>query len=152
MRLAWDYSGSDFYRPRPSYCMLSSSSGLHEYFKDEDEVMNGFRTILVLIFVAISGYTAVVIANHGMGLLPIFFQDMAAMEWPGQFNLDFMCFLVLSALWVAWRHRFSVGGLMMGLLAFFGGALFLSAYLFIESFSVKGNFNHLLLGQGRTHW
>ncbi len=130
--------------------MLSSGNGLHEYFKVEDGVMNGFRTVLIVIFVAISAYTAVVIANHGMGLLPIFFRDMAAMEWPGQFNLDFMCFLVLSALWVAWRHGFSVGGLMLGLIAFFGGALFLSAYLFVESFRVKGNVSHLLLGQGRT--
>ena len=112
--------------------------------------MNGFRIILILIFVTISAYTAVVISNHGMGLLPIFFGDMAAMEWPGQFNLDFMSFLVLSALWVAWRHQFSMGGLMLGLIAFFGGALFLSAYLFVESFRVKGNVGYLMLGQGRT--
>jgi hypothetical protein len=51
----------------------------------------------VVIFLAISGYTVIVINNHGIGLLPVFFGDMAEMGWPGQFNLDFMCFLALSA-------------------------------------------------------
>ena len=109
-----------------------------------------FRIILLTIFIAISAYTAIVISNHGMGLLPIFFRDMAAMEWPGQFNLDFMCFLILSALWVAWRHRFSTGGLILGLIAFFGGALFLSAYLFVESFRANNSISDLILGQRRT--
>ncbi len=63
--------------------------------------MGRFRILLAVIFVAIAGYTAIVIANHGMNLLPVFFGDMATMAWPGQFNLDFMCMLTLSALWVA---------------------------------------------------
>jgi hypothetical protein len=109
-----------------------------------------FRTLLVVIFLAIVGYTAIVVNNHGMGLLPVFFGDMAEMAWPGQFNLDFMCFLVLSAVWVSWRHEFSGVGLLLGLMAFFGGALFLSVYLFILSFMVKGNIGVLLLGPSRA--
>ena len=112
--------------------------------------MNLFRMILLMIFIAITAYTAIVISNHGVGLLPIFFRDMAAMEWAGQFNLDFMCFLILSALWVAWRNQFSMGGVILGLIAFFGGALFLSAYLFVESFRANGSISYLLLGQRRT--
>ena len=109
--------------------------------------MNAFRILLVVIFLAISGYTVVVINNHGIGLLPVFFGDMAEMGWPGQFNLDFMCFLALSALWVSWRHQFSAVGLLLGVCAFFGGALFLSIYLFIQSYRVNGNFNLLLMGR-----
>ncbi len=109
--------------------------------------MNAFRTLLVVIFLAISGYTVVVINNHGIGLLPVFFGDMAEMGWPGQFNLDFMCFLALSALWVSWRHQFSAVGLLLGVCAFFGGALFLSIYLFIQSYRVNGNVNLLLMGR-----
>ena len=33
------------------------------------------------------------------------------MKWFGQFNLDFMGFLILSAIWVAWRNQFSAAGL-----------------------------------------
>lgn len=105
-----------------------------------------FRLLLVLIFTAISLYTGVVIAHHGLNLLPVFFGDMTALAWPGQFNLDFMCMLALSALWVAWRHRFDAAGIALGLVAFFGGALFLSVYLLIESFRAGGDVRVLLLG------
>lgn len=84
-----------------------------------------------------------------MDLLPVFFGDMAKMGWPGQFNLDFMCMLMLSALWVAWRHRFSGRGLALGLLAFFGGALFLSVYLLVVTLGADGDVEALLLGPQR---
>ena len=85
-----------------------------------------------------------------MGLLPIFLGHMAEMGWPGQFNFVFMCFLILSALWVSWRHQFSIGGLVLGLIDFFGGALCLSAYLFVESFRVDNRPDNLLLGNRRA--
>lgn len=93
-----------------------------------------FRLLLALMFVAISGYTAVVVAHHGLDLFSAFFGDMAKLMWPGQFNLDFMCLLFLSGLWVSHRHRFRPIGLLLGLGAFFGGVSFLSVYLLIESF------------------
>ena len=52
------------------------------------------------MFVALSGYTAVVVAHHGLDLFSVFFGDIAKLMWPGQFNLDFTCLLLLSALWV----------------------------------------------------
>ena len=112
--------------------------------------MNKLRLILAAIFIAISVYTIITISEHGWSLFPVFFGDMAAMGWPGQFNFDFMCFLILSGLWVSWRHHFSVLGLILGLFAFLGGALFLSAYLFINSYKVNGNLNALLLGTQRA--
>ncbi|MEZ5558002.1 MAG: hypothetical protein R3E86_05570 [Pseudomonadales bacterium] len=112
--------------------------------------MAAFRVLLVAIFVAIAVYTAIVAANHGLGLLEVFFRDIAAMGWPGQFNLDFMCFLALSALWLAWRHEFSAAGIALGIVGFFGGALFLSLYLLVVSLSVRGDVNALLLGTGRA--
>lgn len=108
--------------------------------------MNAFRALLVLMLVVLAGYTAVVISNHGWGLLPVFFGDMAAMAWPGQFNLDFLFMLTLPATWVAWRHKFSIAGLALGLLALFGGALFLTIYLLIVSRQVHGDPRKLLLG------
>lgn len=112
--------------------------------------MTGFRVLLVVIWVTIAAYTAVVIANHGIGLLPVFFGDMARMGWPGQFNLDFLCMLMLSGLWVAWRHRFTGAGIALGLGALFGGALFLSAYLLVVSLRERGDMPRILLGPGRV--
>lgn len=111
--------------------------------------MTLFRILLALIFVAISGYTAVVVVHHGINLFPAFFGDLAKLMWPGQFNLDFMCMLLLSALWVSYRHRFRPIGLLLGLGAFFGGVSFLSVYLLIESFRARGDVTALLLGDHR---
>ena len=112
--------------------------------------MTAFRIFLVIIFAALGVYTAIVGANHGFDLLTVFFGDMALMGWPGQFNLDFMFMLALSALWVSWRHHFSGVGLLLGLLAFFGGAAFLSLYLFIVAGQAKGDAKELLLGKARA--
>jgi hypothetical protein len=109
-----------------------------------------FRLFLLSCLIAITGYTAITIVNHGSNLLPVFFGDMAEMAWPGQFNLDFMCFLALSGLWVAWRHQFRLAGLTLGLFAFFGGMLFLSAYLLVHSFRAGGDVKVLLLGESRA--
>jgi hypothetical protein len=111
--------------------------------------MNAFRALLIVLWLIIVGYTAIVISNHGPGLLEVFFGDMAAMGWPGQFNLDFMSLLALSGLWVAWRHRFSGAGLALGALAFVGGGLFLTAYLLVVSFQARGDINEVLLGRTR---
>ncbi len=108
-----------------------------------------FRFFLLVCCVAIAVYTSVTIANHGLNLLPVFFGDMAEMAWPGQFNLDFMCFLALSAIWVSWRHQFSAPGLALGLVAFFGGMLFLSVYLLVQTARSGGDVRVLLLGEGR---
>ena len=112
--------------------------------------MHRFRIFLGLMFVALLIYTIVVSAEHGMGLLPIFFGDIAAMGWPGQFNADFLCMLILSGLWLAWRHQFSAAGIVLGLCGLFGGALFLTLYLLIQSFRVEQRWEVLLLGPRAT--
>jgi hypothetical protein len=112
--------------------------------------MAAFRALLIVLWLIIAAYTAVVVSSHGLGLLPIFFGDMATMAWPGQFNLDFLCMLTLSGLWVSWRHHFSVPGLVLGLLALFGGAFFLTAYLLIASVQAKGDMREILLGKARA--
>lgn len=112
--------------------------------------MTAFRLFLVTIIVVIVAYTVPVIAKHGLNLLPVFFGDMAKMGWPGQFNLDFFCFLLLSGLWVAWRNQWRPVGLVLGLVAVFGGAPFLCAYLLVESVRTQGQVAPLLLGPDRA--
>ncbi|MEZ5571515.1 MAG: hypothetical protein R3E64_05770 [Halioglobus sp.] len=112
--------------------------------------MNPLRVLLAAIFIAITVYTIFTISEHGWALFPVFFGDIAEMHWPGQFNFDFMCFLILSGLWVSWRHHFSAAGLALGVVAVIGGALFLSAYLFIQSYKTNGNIHALLLGSQRA--
>jgi hypothetical protein len=108
--------------------------------------MTGFRAYLAAMALTIFLYTAVVIANHGWNLLPVFFGDMGKMGWPGQFNLDFMFMLTLSALWVAWRHGYSTGGLVLAFLAAMLGSAFLSVYLLVLSFQTKSDVRAILVG------
>jgi len=109
--------------------------------------MNAFRVLLLAMAGSLLIYTGIVIQHHGWGLFSVFFGDMARMAWPGQFNLDFTFMLTLSGLWVAWRHRFSAGGVALGVLAIFGGASFLSVYLIALSFQTRGDVHEMLLGK-----
>lgn len=108
--------------------------------------MNAFRIYLLLLIAGLGSYTLNVGLNHGWNLIPIFFGNIIAADWQGQFNLDFMTFLSLSALWVMWRHRFSAAGYMLGTVAFFGGMMFLAPYLIWAGIHSKGSVNKLLLG------
>lgn len=111
--------------------------------------MTAFRTLLSIVFLTVVVYTGLVIANHGPGLFPVFFGDIAALTWPGQFNLDFTCMLMFSALWVGYRHRYSPKGLLLSACALVGGSLFLSVYLLVVSFQAGGDMVTLLLGENR---
>lgn len=112
--------------------------------------MNVFRIILLLMTIAILTITLIVGLNHGWDLLTIFFSDIIALTWPGQFNFDFMCFLILSGLWVAWRNDFSTGGFALGLLASVAGIMFLAPYLLFLSYRSEGDMKVILLGESRT--
>ena len=112
--------------------------------------MTLLRLFGLIFLVVLSIYTGIVIANHGANLIPVFFNDMAAMAWPGQFNLDFLGFLILSALWVGWRHEYSLTGWLLTPLALFGGMLFLTVYILVISFRVNGDLKALLVGEGRA--
>jgi len=112
--------------------------------------MTAFRALLILLWAILVGYTTSVITTHGIGLLGTFFGDMATMGWPGQFNLDFMFMLTLSALWVAWRHDFSLVGVVLALLALVGGSLFLTTYLFVISWQVNGDVQQMFIGKSRA--
>ncbi|MEQ9452584.1 MAG: hypothetical protein RJQ07_13455 [Pseudomonadales bacterium] len=112
--------------------------------------MTGFRILLVVILSAVTLYTLPVIVNHGVNLFPTFFGDMLKMGWAGQFNLDFLGFLILSAFWTAWRNEFSPSGLGLAVLAFFFGAPFLTIYLLYLSFQTNHDAKIMLLGAQRA--
>ena len=112
--------------------------------------MAAFRAFLAIMFTVIAIYTVIVIADEGLGLLPIFFGDIGDVEWPGQFNLDFLGMLLLSGFWVAWRHEFSPAGLVLGLGAALLGAPFLCVYLLVMTQRSNGDVTELLLGPTRA--
>jgi len=113
--------------------------------------MTRFRMVLLILLVAVVIYTIPVVMAFGLTpLLPNFFSEIYAMTWQGQFNADFMGFLVLSALWTAWRNGFSGPGLGLSFLAFFGGIPFLTSYLLILSYQEAGDIQRILLGVNKS--
>jgi len=79
----------------------------------EETFMQAFRILLLIILILIISYTVVTVSRHGLNLLPVFFGDIKEMAWPGQFNFDFLGYLILSALWTAWRERFNAKGFIL---------------------------------------
>lgn len=112
--------------------------------------MTLFRLLLLTIVAVVGVYTVIVVSEHGMGLLPIFFGDIAKMEWPGQFNLDFFSLLTLGAVWMMWRHHFSPAGIVLGFCVFAGGAPYLCSYLLVASYQANGDVRKILLGEKRA--
>ena len=112
--------------------------------------MNSFRFFLAAFLAVLLIYTFIVISNHGANLFPIFFGDLARLNWAGQFNLDFSGFLLLSGIWTAWRNNFTPAAFALSVLAVFGGMLFLSIYLLYLGHTEQGDVKRMLLGARRA--
>lgn len=111
--------------------------------------MKLLQAYFLLVFVAVAGYTAVTIGKDDRSLFAVFFDDIAKMDWPGQFNFDFMLLLSLSSIWTGWRNQFTPVGMVLALFALFGGSLFSSVYLLFLTTQVN-DVVELLIGQERT--
>ena len=111
--------------------------------------MNVFRMFLGTFLLAISTYSAVIVAQYGWNVFSPFFGAIYAMTWLGQFNLDFLGFLILSATWVAWRNEFTPRATGLSILAFFGGMIFLPIYLLYLLKTAPGGIVPVLLGTAR---
>jgi hypothetical protein len=113
--------------------------------------MNIFKLLLLLMGIGVLLYTILAVVNEGPNLFATTLPAMADFGWQGQFHLDFATYLILSGIWVAWRHRFSATGIMLGVLAANLGIIFLSVYLLITINRTDGNMSEVLLGeQART--
>jgi hypothetical protein len=74
-----------------------------------------------------------------------FFGDMAH-PWRAQFNVDFLLHLLLVGAWMIWSNANRSLGVLFGLLAVTGGALFTFAYLLVRSVQTGGNIKAVILG------
>lgn len=109
--------------------------------------MTSFRVLLVVLGSTVLVYTVMAVANEGVNLFATTLPALADFGWPGQFHLDFATYLLLSGLWVAWRHQFSTNGILLGILASLLGIIFLSVYLLVAISKANGNISEVLLGQ-----
>lgn len=108
--------------------------------------MTGFRVALTVFLVCLLPYTLVTGLTQGWNLVPVFLGDLFAVTWRGQFNLDFLTFLLLAAFWVSWHDGFSLRAMGLSVLTVCLGMSFLAAYLLYLSVRTGGDSHVLLLG------
>lgn len=101
------------------------------------------QTLLLLLYTYFAG------TNEGWNLVQYLIQHVQSMGWAGQFNLDFACYLLLSALWVLWRYRYQPVSWPLALLAMVGGILFFAPYLLYLLYKHQGDLTAVLLGTQR---
>ena len=107
--------------------------------------MQFLRGVLIVLTPVIYVYTVFTVANDGLDFMTPYLTNVFSVTWSGQISLDFTCYLICSALWVAWRHKFSTGGLVMGVCASVLGFLFFAPYVLWQSLRCA-NVRALVLG------
>ncbi len=106
-----------------------------------------FKSLLISQTIGLVVYTAFAVKNEGCGLFQIFTDNLLALNWSGQFNLDFGCYLLLSGLWIMWRNKFSAGAIGLAVVAMIGGIMVFAPYLLYLVITVKGDLHKVLVGE-----
>ena len=104
------------------------------------------KIVLILQTSILLVYTIFAFQTDGANLFDIMIANIASLGWSGQFNLDFLCYLILSGLWIIWRNNYSLISIVFSILAATIGILFLAPYLIYLLTQEKGNLKRLLIG------
>lgn len=107
---------------------------------------NFFKLLLILQTIGLWIYTFFVFKSEGSDLFNVFTKNIFSMNWSGQFNLDFVCYLILSGIWIVWRNKFNFKSVLTGLLAMILGIIFFAPYLLWLTKKENGNIKHILIG------
>jgi hypothetical protein len=109
--------------------------------------MTLFRAALVIAWLAMTWVTLQAGQQLGFDKAGHFFFGDMAHPWRAQFNIDFGFHLLLVAAWMVWSASNRALGLLFGLLAVLGGAIFTFAYLLVQTFKHGGNIKAVILGR-----
>lgn len=108
---------------------------------------HGFlKGVLAAQTLGVLAYTMIVIKNDGANFLSRALEFLASLTWMGQFTLDFQCYLILSALWIAWRDKFSVRSIGIAIIAMVLGIIVFAPYLLYLLHKEKASIKAVLIG------
>ncbi|WP_461443218.1 hypothetical protein [Maribacter sp.] len=105
------------------------------------------KVLLVLQTIGLLIYTIIAIKNDGGNFLARAQEFILSMKWIGQFSLDFQCYLMLSALWIAWRNKFSGQSIAFSIIALMLGIIVFAPYLLYLLIKEKGDLKRVLIGE-----
>lgn len=115
---------------------MNQSSNKHLFLK-------GF---LILQTLAVLVYTLIAISNEGPNFFSKALGFVSSLTWMGQFTLDFNAYLMLSALWILWRNKFSGASIFFAIIANILGIIVLAPYLLFLINEEKGDLKRVLVG------
>jgi hypothetical protein len=104
------------------------------------------KSLLILQTLAILVYTGFAIKKEGWVLFKIFTNNLLALNWNGQFNLDFSFYLILSGIWIMWRNKFTTYSILLSTIAMIAGIMFFAPYLFYLLIKENGDVQKVLTG------
>lgn len=104
------------------------------------------KGLLIIQTIGLLIYTAIAIKNDGGNFLIRAQEFVLSLKWIGQFTLDFNCYLMLSALWIAWRNKFSGQSIAVAIIAMILGIIVFAPYLLYLLTKEKGDLKRVLIG------
>lgn len=108
------------------------------------------RIFLLISTVAIYLFTYVAVVSHGFNWPALAVEDILAMNWRSQFDIDLVIHLLLLATWISWRERFTAKGYLFGFLSIVLGGMFSFPYLLYAIYLANGDPKRVLLGDGQA--
>ncbi|OYQ43491.1 hypothetical protein CHU92_03355 [Flavobacterium cyanobacteriorum] len=105
-----------------------------------------FKCLLLVQTIGLFTYTLIVFEREGSDLFSVFINNILSVSWSGQFNLDFLCYLSLSGLWIMWRNKFNSKAIIVGILAMILGIIFFAPYLIFLISKENGDLKAFLIG------
>ncbi len=105
------------------------------------------KSILIIQTIALIIYTYFAVKNEGWTLFNVITTNVLSLNWNGQFNLDFSCYLLLSGIWIMWRNKFSFSSIVIAMIAMIIGIMFFAPYLLYVLMVEKGSLKHMFLGK-----
>lgn len=107
---------------------------------------NLFKPLLIIQTITLLTYTFIAFKNEGADLLSVFLTNIQSLNWNGQFNADFMCYLTLSGIWIMWRNKFTLSSIFIAIIAMIMGIIVFAPYILYLFVKEKGDAKKLLIG------
>ncbi|TAG05651.1 MAG: hypothetical protein EAZ44_03145 [Cytophagia bacterium] len=107
---------------------------------------NLFKILLTVQTVALLAYTFIAYQREGADLFSVFISNIQSLTWSGQFNLDFLCYLTLSGLWIMWRNKFSGSSILFGIIAAILGIVVFAPFLLWLLYKENADLKRVFIG------
>lgn len=104
------------------------------------------KGLLIIQAIGVLVYTFFAFSNEGSNLFGVFLTNIMSLNWNGQFNFDFSCYLILSGIWIMWRNQFTSSSILLAIIAAIIGIIVFAPYLVYLIIKENGDLKTVLVG------